>query len=147
MRGAKPKLQNVIPMKGEVTRHVPDAPDWMSDGGREVWEQLAPLVVQKDRLDPMFANNFAVYCEAAADFIAFTGEMAAFGTYFVTEGRHGKQEKRRVVWQQRQDAIATMQRMSALFGLSPVDEQRLGSAGQGDLLAMLERQLNGNGSN
>lgn len=147
MKGAKPGLKNVIPMKGDSIRHVPDAPEFMSDDGRAVWERLAPIAVQKERLEPHFEDMFAAYCEAVADFIRFTGEMAAFGTYYATEGRHGRQEKKRAIWGQRQDALSSMQRLSALFGMSPVDESRIGSAGQGDLLAMLEKQLNGNGAN
>ncbi|KIC19629.1 MULTISPECIES: P27 family phage terminase small subunit [unclassified Leisingera] len=146
MKGAKPSLDNVIPMKGDAPFHVPDAPDFMSSEGREVWERLAPVVAQKGRLEPHHVDLFAAYCEACADFIRFTGDIAMMGSYFETTGRHGKQEKRRVVWSQRNDALATMQRISSLFGMSPVDEKRLGAGGQGDLLADLERMLSGNAS-
>lgn len=146
MKGAKPGLGNVIPMKGDMPFHVPAAPDFMSDEGREVWGRLAPIMAQKSRLEPQHVDLFGAYCEACADFIRFTGDIAAFGSWFETEGRHGKQEKRRVVWTQRNDALATMQRISALFGMSPVDERRLDGGGQGDLFDEIERVLSGNAS-
>lgn len=143
MKGAKPKLDNVIPMKGDAMRQTPDAPDFMSDEGRAVWDRLAPIMVRKERLEPHFEDMFAVYCEAAADFIRFTGEVAAFGSWYEVETRNGMQQKKRAVWGLRQDAMATMQRLSAVFGLSPVDEKRFSISGQGDLLAELEKTLNG----
>ena len=81
MKGAKPSLDNVLPFKGDTKRPVPPAPDFMSDEGRRVWEELAPHLVQKDRLDPVYEINFASYCEAAADFIRLTGEIAAYGSW------------------------------------------------------------------
>jgi phage terminase small subunit len=143
MKGAKPELGNVLPYKGDTKRPVPPAPDFMSEEGRRVWTELAPALVAKDRLDPIYEINFASYCEAAADFIRFTGELAAFGSYFETQTRNGKQEKHRAPWKQRQEAVATMMRWSAVFGLTPVDEKRVGLAGQGDLFEDLMKQLNG----
>ena len=143
MKGAKPTLDNVLPFKGETRRPVPPAPDFMSDEGRRVWDELAAPLVAKDRLDPIYELNFASYCEAAADFIRLTGEIAAYGSWFTAETRNGKQEKQRATWKQRNDAVATMMRWSAVFGLTPVDEKRIGLAGQGDLFADLMAQLNG----
>ncbi|SIO36645.1 phage terminase, small subunit, putative, P27 family [Rhodovulum sp. ES.010] len=143
MRGAKPRLDNVVPMKGDVRRPVPDAPDFLSDEGRKAWDRLAPILIAKDRLEPQFEDLFAAYCEAVAAFVEATGDLAAFGKYFETKTRNGKQEKKRAAWGQRQEAIATMARLSALFGFSPVDEKRMASNGQFDLLAELEKSLNG----
>ena len=143
MKGAKPSLDNVLPFKGDTKRPVPPAPDFMSDEGRRVWEELAPHLVQKDRLDPVYEINFASYCEAAADFIRLTGEIAAYGSWFTTKTRAGTQEKHRATWKQRMDTIAIMMRWSAVFGLTPVDEKRIGLVGQGDLFGEMMRQLNG----
>lgn len=148
MKGRKPELGNVIPFKGEtgLERPVPPAPDFMSDEGRRVWDDLAPHLVKLDRLKPIYELQFAAYCEAAGDFIRFTGEIAAFGSYFETITRNGRQEKKRATWGQRNDALATMTRLSALFGLSPVDERRLSVSGQGDLFADMMRELKGGGA-
>jgi len=129
-----------------VERPVPPAPDFMSDEGRKVWEDLAPHLVKLDRLKPHYELQLAAYCEAAGDFIRFTGEIAAFGSWFTTQTRNGTQEKKRATWGQRNDALATMTRLSALFGLSPVDERRLAVSNQGDLFDDLMRQLRGGDS-
>ena len=145
MQGRKPELGNVIPMKAEfaLERPVPPAPEFMSDEGRRVWDDLAPHLVKLDRLKPIYELQFAAYCESAADFIRFTGEIAAFGSWFVTETRNGKQEKKRATWGQRNDALSNMQRLATVFGLTPVDERRLDSGGQGDLFADLMAELKG----
>ena len=143
MKGAKPALDNVLPMKGDIRKSVPDAPDFMSSEARDVWERRASIQVSKERLEPQHADLFAAYCEAVADFIRFTGDLAMMGTYFSVKTRNGDQEKKRAAWGQRQDALATMRQLSALFGMSPVDEARFRNGGQGDLLNDLMKQLDG----
>lgn len=147
MKGRKPDLQNVIPMKGGpvVSRPVPDAPDFMTDEARRVWDELAGLLVSKDRLQPHYTYQFAAYCESVANFIAATACIALEGTYYETETRNGRQQKKTASWGIQQEAIATMTRVSALFGLSPVDEARLRVTGQGDLFDDVMRQLRGDG--
>lgn len=143
MKGAKPHLTNVVPMKGDFDGRVPDAPDWMSEDGRVAWRELAPIMVQKKRLEPHHHHPFAVYCESVADVIRFTGDLAAFGTYYEVETRNGLQQKKRAVWGQRQDAISTMNQLAARFGMTPVDEARLTISGQGDLFKDLKEMLDG----
>ena len=142
MKGAKPNLQNVIPMKGDMqSRPVPDAPEFMSDTARKVWEELAGVLVGKGRLEPQFVYQFAAYCEAVAAFIETTACIQVEGRFFETQTRNGRQQKKTASWGQQQEAIATMGRLSALFGLSPVDEARLKVTGQGDLFSDLMAQL------
>ena len=143
MKGSKPKVDNVIPMKGDVVRPVPDAPEFMTSEGRDVWGRLAPVMMAKNRLEPHYEDMFAGYCEAVADFIRHTGDLAAMGSYYQTKTRNGLQEKKRAAWGQRQDALATMQRIGALFGMSPVDEQRISNGAQGSFLDELEKALSG----
>lgn len=145
MKGSKPSLSNVVPMKGDPQRHVPDAPEWMSSEARDVWDDLAPHLVAKDRLRPEFAYQFASYCESVANFMAATACIAIEGRYYETQTRNGKQQKKTASWGQQQEALNQMRRDSALFGLSPVDELRLSTGGQGDLFAELMDQLK-NGS-
>jgi phage terminase small subunit len=96
-------------------------------------------------MEPQYTYQFAAYCEAVAAFIETTGCIAVEGRYFETKTRNGKQQKKTASWGQQQEAIATMGRLSALFGLSPVDEARLKVTGQGDLFDDLLKQLK-NGS-
>lgn len=98
MKGSKPKVDNVIPMKGDGQRPVPDAPEFMSTEGREVWGRLAPVMMVKNRLEPHYEDLFAAYCEAVADFIRHTGDLAMMGSYYQTKTRNGVQEKKRAPW-------------------------------------------------
>lgn len=147
MKGRRPNLDNIIPFKGDdLTRQVPDAPDWMSEQARAVWAELAGILVAKDRLRPEFAYQFAGYCESVANFYNATAVLAIDGYYFETETRNGLQQKKRAMWGVQQEALAAMTRLSALFGLSPVDDARLKTGGQGDLFDRLMDQLkNGSG--
>lgn len=143
MKGRMPSLENVIPFKGdEVGRVVPEAPEWMTDQARKVWDELAGLLVSKDRLRPEYSYQFAGYCESVANFYNATADLAIAGYYFETKTRNGLQQKKRAMWGVQQEALAAMTRLSALFGLSPVDEARLRTGGgQGDLFARLMDEL------
>lgn len=143
MKGAKPKAENVIPMKGAARRAVPDAPDFLCDEGRDVWEQLAPLMIAKDRLEPHFEFQFAAYCEAVAAFIRASHCRAMDGDSYSVKTRNGLQQKKTAAVGLQVQAMADMNRLSALFGLTPVDERRLSSSGQGDLFKDLLKQING----
>mgnify|MGYP001168764032 CR=1 FL=1 len=144
MKGRKPNLPpNVIPMKGDaqIRKPVPEAPEFMTDQARRVWEELAGDLVAKDRLQPLYLYQFASYCESVANFINATAVLALEGYYFTTETRNGRQQKKVAMWGVQQEAIASMARLSALFGLSPVDEARLKGGAQGDLFEDVLRQL------
>lgn len=143
MKGPKPSLHNVIPMKGDMAAPVPTAPDWMTSEAREAWDRLAPSLVAKSRLEPAFEDSFAAYCECVADVIRLTGDLAIMGSYYEVKTRNGMQQKHRAAWTQRGQAISLMNQLSARFGLTPVDDARLKSGGQGDLFADLLEQING----
>lgn len=146
MKGAKPGLDNVVPMKGDMVAPVPDAPEFMSEDARRVWGELAPVLVAKDRLQPHYEYQFASYCEAVSNFLAATGDLAAMGKYYQAKTRNGLQEKKRAAWSQQQESMNQMRRDAALFGLTPVDEQRLAASGQGDLFEQMLAALKGEGS-
>ncbi|PJE26822.1 Phage terminase, small subunit [Pseudooceanicola antarcticus] len=147
MKGKKPTLDNVVPMKGDTYRPTPPAPEWFPHPEAvEAWEHLAPVMIAKNRLEPHHEDLFAAYCVAVGDFIRFSGELALTGNYYEVKTRNGLQEKKRAAWGQRQDALATMQRIGALYGMSPVDEARLGNGGQGSFLEELEKAMRGGAS-
>ena len=143
MKGKKPELSNVVPMKGDVQKHVPEAPDYMSSRGREIWEELAPELVRKDRLEPAYVHQFASYCESVANFIGATHSVAIEGMYYEVKTRNGKQQKKTAAFNVQQESANAMRRDAALFGLTPVDAIRLTTGGQGDLFDDLEKMLNG----
>jgi P27 family predicted phage terminase small subunit len=141
MKGPKPKLEVVTPMKGDAAKQVPQAPELMSDMGKSVWERLMPELILKDRYEAHFQDMFAAYCETAADVMRFTNTLHIEGYNYTVKTRNGMQQKKTAAWTQRSEAIAILTRLGALFGMSPVDERRLGNGGQGDLLDQLNEAM------
>lgn len=143
MKGKKPALDNVVPMKGDVMRQVPPAPDLLSEGGKKVWERLAPDMIRKGRLEPHYEDLFAAVCEAANDVIELSSIIAMEGRTYTVKTRNGQQQKKTAAWQARLDALASLRQLGGMFGMSPVDDKRLSNADQGDLFEKLAEQLNG----
>lgn len=144
MKGAKPNpTGKVVPMKGDDKRPMIDPPVTMTETGRAIWDEMAPIVHRLDRLHAHFKYQFASYCESVATFIAATNdiEMNGKGRYYEVKTRNGLQQKRTMAFNVQQDAMNQMRRDAALFGLSPVDESRLDAGGQGDLFDQIKSQL------
>lgn len=144
MKGRKPNLHNVVPMKGDIQKEVPEAPDFLDDLARDVWDELAPELVKKGRLELLFKYQFGSYCAAVSNFISATNTLALEGLFYETgKGRNGNQRRKHPALTLQETAMASMRRDSALFGLSPVDAARLEGGGQGDLFDEVMKQLNG----
>lgn len=142
MKGRKPGLENVIPMKGDMPKRVPDVPEDMSGKAADVWRELAPHLVAKDRLDPTYHYQFRSYCQNVATFIEATASVECEGLYYEVKTRNGLQQKATAALKIQMAAMDQMRRDSALFGLSPVDDARLkGGGSQGDLFNDLMNQL------
>ena len=144
MKGRKPDLENVIPMKGDIQKEIPAAPEWLGEIARDVWDELVPELVRKDRMELLFKYQFSSYCAAVSNFITSTNEVALEGHFYDTgKGRNGNQKRKHPALALQETSMNTMRRDAALFGLSPVDEARLGAGGQGDLFDKVVAQLNG----
>lgn len=144
MKGAKPNpLGNVIPMKGDAPKAAPEPFDWMTELGKEAWVDLAPELMRLDRLKPHFRPQFASYCEAVANFIRGTNDIAMNGVWYETKTRNGIQQKKTAAWTLQTEAANQMRRDAALFGLTPVDEARISTGGQADLFDQVMAQLKG----
>jgi P27 family predicted phage terminase small subunit len=144
MKGRKPDLQNVIPMKGDIQKEIPTAPDFLDDIARDVWDELVPELVKKERMELLYKYQFASYCAAVSNFITSTNTVAMEGQFYDTgEGRNGNQKRKHPALTLQETAMTAMRRDAALFGLSPVDAARLGDGGQGDLFDQVLAQLNG----
>lgn len=143
MKGAKPNPvgKNVIPMKGAAPVRVPDAPDYMTERARRIWEELAGHLASLGRLDPAYVHQFASYCESVSNFIDATHSLACEGLYYTVKTRNGMQQKKTAAFGLQQEAMNQMRRDAALFGLSPVDAARLKITGQGDLFDDIVKQL------
>lgn len=147
MKGPKPRLDNVVPMKGDVVREAPEPPFYLREEAQRIWRELAPIMVAKGRLPREAEELFAVYCENVHSFIEATTTLALEGTFYATKTRNGLQKKRNPAAVHQAEAMNAMRRDSALFGLSPVDAARLATGGQGDLFEDLEAVLNGSRGN
>jgi len=143
MKGAKPQISNVVPMKGDMPKPVPEPHELMSETAKRVWQELAPEMVRLNRLEPRHEHMFAAYCETVADVVELTSNIAINGRTYEVKTRNGLQQKKTADWQARQDALATMTRIGALFGMSPVDDNRLAMGGQGDLFDQLLSKVYG----
>ena len=137
MRGAKPTLNNVIPMAGAQVKDPPPMPHYLTLEASQVWERLAAPMAAKGRLEPHFVDMFAAYCEAVANFIVATGKVEECGITYTVKTRNGLQQKKTAVYGVQTEAIATMSRLGALFGMTPVDERRLSDPSQGSFMDML----------
>ena len=142
MKGKKPGLDNVIPMKGTAPRPVPPPPDLMAEGAKKVWERLAPEMVRLGRLEPIYEDNFAVVCCAVNDVMELQTVIDMEGRTYTVKTRNGMQQKKTAAWQAQLDALATLRQFGAFFGMTPVDDKRLANTDQGDLFAMLKEGLN-----
>ncbi len=76
MKGRKPDLQNVIPMKGDIQKEIPAAPDFLDDLARDVWDELVPELVKKERMELLYKYQFASYCAAVSNFVTSTNTVA-----------------------------------------------------------------------
>ena len=94
MKGRKPSMENVVPMREEMPKPVPAPHDLMSDAAKEVWERLAPELVKFDRLKPHFEDIFAAYCESVADVIELSSNIALEGRTYSVQTRNGMQQKK-----------------------------------------------------
>jgi P27 family predicted phage terminase small subunit len=143
MKGKKPELDNVIPMKGGSSRPVPPPPDLMAEGAKKVWERLAPHMERLGRLKPIYEDAFEELCAALNDIQELRVVIDLEGRTYTVKTRNGLQQKKTAAWQALLDAQNTVMRKSALFGMSPVDDKRLANTDQGDLFAMLKEGLDG----
>ncbi|AXQ60814.1 terminase small subunit [Mycobacterium phage Traaww1] len=111
-----------IPAEGEI---VP--PD-MSDGAREVWDELAEDLADKGCLKPWDVYMFAVFCEAVATYRACRKMM---GHEYTAIGAAGGVIKS-PYWQIMRDCATTMAQYSGRFGLTPGDRASLQLGGEGE---------------
>jgi P27 family predicted phage terminase small subunit len=144
MKGRKPNLQNVVPMKGDIQKEIPPAPDFLCDIGRDVWDELAPELAKRGRIELLYKYQFGSYCAAVANFISATNTLAMEGLFYEPgKGRNGNQRRRHPALTLQENSTSIMRRDSALFGLSPVDASRLDTGAQGNFLNSVLDQLNG----
>lgn len=101
---------------------APKPPAGLCDIARAAWKALAPLLAAEGKLTPADANAFEVYCRAWRDYLWAESDIAANG--YVQAADSGYQSPRPAVAIKRQ-AVETLDREGAKFGLDPLSRARL----------------------
>lgn len=97
------------------------APASISDGGRAVWERLAPDLIDKKMLTTWDVDTFVVFCEAVSTYHDCRELM---GREYTAVGAAGGVIKS-PYWQIMRDCSAVMAQFSSRFGMTPGDRASL----------------------
>lgn len=135
LHGDKPSRINTAEPKPSILST--DAPEWLSDEARQVWDRLAADLKVKQVLTAWDTETFACWCDAvvrrraAAKALAREGEVIELPVYNkngdLTGHRLGKNPWTLVL----NEADAQVQKYAARFGLTPSDRAGL-SIGKDD---------------
>jgi P27 family predicted phage terminase small subunit len=132
-RGPKPGPTQLKLLKGTEERYInrdepapndQDAilpPEGMTEGALEVWNDLAPDLIDKFCLTAWDVHTFAVFCEATHRF-RFANKM--MGDELTGRGSGGGVIKS-PYWQIMRDCAEIMAKYSGKFGLTPGDRAGL----------------------
>lgn len=148
MRGAKPKLKNVVPMREaddprsavarEATvRHAIRAlmPRGMSKDLQAEWRRVARILADPsvDRLKPRYVDVICEYCRATVRLRTLRDAMPTVAAeVYRVKSRNGDQIKSHPFVAQVNEQWRQWRSLVAMLGLSPTDERNL-LPGQGDL--------------
>lgn len=145
MRGAKPKLDNIIPMRrddAEVDRDKAVQrlirklrPRGLDAELKREWDRVAAILADPtvDRLKPRYVDTILEYCRANVRLRELRTAMpTVFQEIYKVEGRNGSQVKAHPFVGQVNETWRQWRSMVAMLGLSPTDERNL-LPGQGDL--------------
>lgn len=157
MRGRKPKLDNVIPMRSDDGAD-PDAlrdqvikravvklrPKGLPPDLRKEWGRVALLLADPsvDRLKARFVDTILEYCRACLRLRLLRETMPTINMeiYRVEAGRNGTQVKTHPYVAQINETWRQWRSLVAMLGLSPADERNM-IPGQGDLFDESDRYL------
>lgn len=157
MRGRKPNVDNVIPMRPddpdghEAARLRATAraviqlrPKGLSADLRKEWNRVALLLAEPtvDRLKPRFVDVIIEYCRATVRLRLLRETMPTINMeiYRVEAGRNGTQVKTHPYIAQINETWRQWRSLVAMLGLSPADERNM-IPGQGDLFDESDRYL------
>jgi P27 family predicted phage terminase small subunit len=129
------RINRKAPTPSESTVRPPIA---LSSGAREVWDRLAPDLIDKRVLTAWDIDLFMVFCEATARFYECSRQLDA---ELVTTGS-AKSPIKSPYWQILRDCEAMMSRVGGRFGLTPADRSSLAVRAQQDPKLGGERLIN-----
>ena len=147
MRGAKPKLKNVIPMRPDdvdaakmrkaATRRAINKlmPRNLSDDIKAEYKRVADILADPtvDRLKARYIDVIIEYCRATIRLRGFRDAMPTLNLeIYRVKSRNGDQVKSHPYVAQLNETWRQWRSLVAMLGLSPTDERNL-LPGQGDL--------------
>jgi phage terminase small subunit len=147
MRGAKPKLKNVIPMRpddvdaAKMRRKAQQAlirklmPKGISEELATEFKRVAEILADPkvDRLKPKFLDTVVEYCRCTIRLRSLRAAMPTLADeIYCIETRNGDQVKSHPYVAQVNEEWRKWRSLVAMLGLSPTDERNM-LPGQGDL--------------
>ncbi|GAB5505798.1 MAG: P27 family phage terminase small subunit [Rhizobiaceae bacterium] len=148
MRGRKPKIDNVVPMREatdprsaeareQATREVIKKlmPRGMSKEMQAEWKRVARVLADPtvDRLKPRYVDVIREYCQACVRLRTLREAMPTVAAeVYRVKSRNGDQIKSHPFVAQVNEQWRQWRSLVAMLGLSPTDERNL-LPGQGDL--------------
>jgi P27 family predicted phage terminase small subunit len=154
MRGAKPKLKNVVPMRPDdvevarlrqkairraIAQLMPRGK--MSDELKAEWRRVAKILADPtvDRLKARYVDTILEYCRATVRLRNFREAMPTLNLeVYRVQSRNGDQVKSHPYVAQLNETWRQWRSLVAMLGLSPTDERNL-LPGQGDLFDESEK--------
>jgi P27 family predicted phage terminase small subunit len=105
-----------------------DAPAWLKDRGREIWDRLAPRLIGMKLLAAIDAEAFARYCRNYARWHAMQETLDSEGETYESESQHGKLKRAHPAFLISDRLERQLQAVEDRFGLNPAERQRLFAA-------------------
>lgn len=138
-RPPKPTKQKELagnPGKRAINKNEPNfglvtnilCPEWIEGFGRDMWEQVAPLLCKQKILSATDIQNLEVYCTAYHQFREAEEHIKTHGLVLV--GATGGPVKNPAATA-KNEAVKQMSSFGGLLGLDPSSRQRLTGPGNG----------------
>ncbi len=159
-KGRKPDLHNVVPLTVDGRNVGPEArfeearekaadlkPDGLPDDVAAIWDQVAPVLAEKNRLEAIFTWSVVELCHCLAKMAEYRAGFRENGESYTVKGRNGAQLKSRPEVAQFNETRRTFLRLSGEFGMTPSASRSLaGAVGQGDLFDDFDEFANSRGT-
>jgi P27 family predicted phage terminase small subunit len=151
MRGRKPKPTRLKLLTGKPGRglnrnepqpkpEAPRCPTWLLPRAKKAWKQLAGELSRLGLLTSIDGHGLAVYCQGWAQYEWATKTLLKEG-YVVVCAHKEQGSKPHPAFRVQSEAIETIRKFSALFGLNPADRSRLRGPGLPSAADALEQFL------
>lgn len=136
----RPIVEEAAPVLAAAAGGV-EPPSWMTSAGAvEIWNRLAPVLVQARLLTAADAQAFGRYCRNFADWLKVREQMDKEGATYESDSNHGKLKRAHPAFLIADRLERQLLAAEDRFGLNPAERQRIfaaraASGVSGDLFA------------